>query len=104
MHRSTRRLHELPIPAAAIEDGRSREMIRAWIANKGLHVTINLGTWREDEAIAWGILLSDVARHVSDALEKQEGTPAAVTLSAIRKSFNYEVDRPTSETQGGFVE
>ena len=104
MPENPRRLPELTIPPAAYEDERSREMIRAWIAKEGLHITINFGTWGDDEAISWGILLSDVAKHVSDALQKEKGKPASETLAAIQESFNREIDDPTGDTEGEFVQ
>jgi hypothetical protein len=99
-----RKEQELTIPPGALEDPQSGEMLRAWIAKGGLHCTLRIGTWKADEAIAWGILLSDAARHVADALEKEKGTKRAETLAAIRESFDREMDAPTSETEGGFVQ
>jgi hypothetical protein len=36
---------QLPIPGAAIGDTKSFEMIRAWVANHGLHCSLNIGVW-----------------------------------------------------------
>jgi hypothetical protein len=99
-----RKDQELAIPPGALEDPQSGEMLRAWIAKGGLHCTLRIGTWKADEAIAWGILLSDAARHVADALEKEKGTKREETLAAIRESFDREMDAPTSEIEGGFVQ
>jgi Domain of unknown function (DUF5076) len=98
-----RKDQELAIPPGAMEDPQSGEMLRAWIANGGLHCTLRIGTWKMDEAIAWGILLSDAARHVADALHKESGISREETLAAIRESFDREMESPTSDTQGGFV-
>ena len=99
-----RKDQELSIPLGAQEDPQSGEMLRAWIAKGGLHCTLRIGTWKADEAIAWGILLSDAARHVADALEKETGRNRQETLAAIRESFDREMDAPTSPTEGGFVQ
>ena len=53
--------------------------------------------------MVWGILLSDVARHVANALSGEKGLAAEQTLRQIRASFNYEMDSPTAEAKGEFV-
>jgi len=58
---------EIPIPPGALTDPDSRELVRAWVANNSLHCSLNFGNWGDDEAIGWGVLLSDIARHVADA-------------------------------------
>jgi hypothetical protein len=93
---------QLPIPPEAKTDPASAELLRAWVANNGLHCTMNLGCWGDDEAVVWGILLSDVARHVADALEKDRGLVNADTIGKIRAHFNHELDAPTAETRGDF--
>ena len=99
---------QLPIPAAAKADAHSREMMRAWVAAKGLHCSLNVGMWSGDgsvnEADAWGILLADVARHVANALEESESADAREVVLNIRDSFNMELDHPTSAHPGGFVD
>lgn len=95
--------HELAVPPAAQQDKNSREMIRAWIANEGLHCSLNVGVWSENEAIGWGILLSDVARHVADALERSEGKDKADFLREVKRVFDDELDSPSAETKGEFV-
>ena len=42
-------------------------MLRLWAANNKLDVVINIGSYTDrgfDEADAWGIIMSDFARHV----------------------------------------
>jgi len=92
---------ELPIPPSATGDLQAREMLRAWIAKEGLHCSLNIGVWGEDEAVVWGILLSDVARHVANALHDDRGLPLEETLGKIREHFNSELDSPTEEASTG---
>ncbi len=99
-----RKGQELAIPPGALEDPQSGEMLRAWIAKGGLQCSLRIGTWKEKEAIAWGIVLSDAARHVADALAKEKGINREETLAAIRESFDREMESPTSETEGNFVQ
>jgi hypothetical protein len=98
---------QLPIPGDAIADPQSVEMIRAWIANRGLHCSLNIGIWGADgsmdERRAWGILLADVVKHVADALVG-EGLDKNETVAKVRESFLAELDKPTSSSQGGFVD
>ncbi|HVP43381.1 MAG TPA: DUF5076 domain-containing protein [Terriglobales bacterium] len=94
---------ELSIPPHVFTDPKSREMLRAWVANEGLHCTLNVGTWGDREAIGWGILLSDAARHIADAVYKERGVDRQVTLQEIRRCFNEELAEPSSPTEGEFV-
>jgi hypothetical protein len=95
-------LKELPIPPTARSDKKAREMIRAWVADNDLHCSLEIGCWGEDELMAWGILLTDVVRHVSDALNKDKGWNKTESIRAIRKVFNAELDSPTAEPSGKF--
>jgi hypothetical protein len=92
----------LPVPPVAAQDAKSQEMVRAWIADGGLHCSINVGPFGENELIGWGILLSDIARHVGDALQEKTGTDAADVIRAIQSTFNAELQSPTGETKGSF--
>ena len=91
------------MPPAAVQDGNSRELVRAWVANQGLHCSLDVGAWDKDEGIGWGILISDIARHVADALERTKGKDKAEFLRDVRRVFNDELDAPSAETQGSFV-
>ena len=93
---------EIPIPPGALQDPDSRELVRAWVANNSLHCSLNFGNWGEDEAIGWGVLLSDIARHVADALLEERGVDRHETLAKLREVFNDELDEP-AEPAGGHV-
>ena len=94
--------NELPIPPSARSDKKAQEMIRAWAAHQGLHCSLSVDNWGENECIGWGILLTDVARHVADALHKQKGWDQAHVLGEIRRVFNAELDNPTADPHGKF--
>lgn len=60
-------MRTLVIPPAAQRNENSIQMISGWIAEKGLHCTLNIGMWGADgrnEPAAWGVLLADVIRHI----------------------------------------
>lgn len=95
-----------PIPDAAIRDAEAVEMLRAWIAERGLHCSLKVGMYVEqgiDEERAWGIMLADVARHVSRALHREYGHVEADSIRRIRDSMLEELGEPTSEATGKFV-
>ncbi len=94
-----RETKSLPMPPPATHDPRSQEMIRAWIGEKGLHCSLRIGFWDDqdlNEPSAWGVLLADVARHVANAL----GKDVRETIQAIKEGFLTEIDRPTSKYTG----
>lgn len=96
----------LIVPPAAQRDEESIQMISAWIAENGLHCALNIGMWQENdhpEPPAWGILLADVIRHISHALEDEYGLPASETTSQILASINDELEEPTSDMDGEFA-
>jgi len=95
----------LVIPPAAQRDENAIQMLSAWIAEQGLHCTLNVGMWDgigHDEPKAWGILLADVIRHVSNAICESKGQAAEQTLLEIFDSLRNELNDPTSPAKGEF--
>jgi hypothetical protein len=101
------KLNQLPIPDAAQRDDDAVEMLRVWIAERGLHCSLKVGMYREStnvsEERAWGTILADAARHIAAALHKGYDADAATSLKAIREHFARELAEPTSEVSGDFV-
>ena len=98
------RVHgELVVPPAAQRDGAAVEMLRAWIAEEGLHCALNTGYGAFSNPHAWGILLADVARHVSNAHAELDGADPANTLWNIVDAMRVELREPTSCVRGDFV-
>jgi hypothetical protein len=95
---------ELEIPPAAYNDPNSVEMLRAWIAEKQLHCSMNVGEWhrdgRHDERLAWGLLLADVAGHVASEMQQATGLDAGDSLRLIASTFSSEVKRSLAENDG----
>ena len=96
------KINELPIPPGARSDNKAVELIRAWAAQRGLHCSLSVDNWGENARIGWGILLTDVARHVADALLQQKKLDRGETLKEIRRVFNAELDSPTADPSGKF--
>jgi hypothetical protein len=95
-------LNELPIPLGARSDKNAQELIRAWSAHEGLHCSLSVDRWGDSERTARGILLTDVVRHVANALYEAKGWDKAETVKEIRRVFNAELDEPTADPSGGF--
>lgn len=98
-------MRTLVIPPAAQRDEKSVQMLSAWIAEQGLHCTLNIGFLEaagHTESKAWGILLADLVRHIGNAVAEDRGTPAHETVAAVVASLNAELDLPTSAAVGEF--
>ncbi|MBL8856396.1 MAG: DUF5076 domain-containing protein [Planctomycetaceae bacterium] len=84
------------------------EMARIWIGKRKLHCVLNVGHWSDtsgiDECHAWGIVLADIARHVSFALEDMMGSDPRENLKMILESFRAEISHKTSEHIGEWPE
>ena len=100
-------MNELIIPDAAQRDESSIEMIRVWIAERGLHTSLKVGLYEDcadiREERAWGRILAGVAQHVADALAASQGMDPHVAIEAIKAAFNEELRAPSSGRSGGFV-
>jgi hypothetical protein len=86
---------ELAVPFAAHEAKEASEVLRAWIVDSGLHVSLQRGF--EDPAV-WGVLLSDVARHVAKIFETENVCSEAEALEAIKATLDAEWDMPREST------
>lgn len=92
---------EVPIPEIAKNDSESFEVLRVWVAKGGQHVSLRAGIW-EDPA-AWGIMLADLARHITNAYVQSEGRDAHETLERIRAGIEVELDSPTDTASGELI-
>jgi len=69
-------MEELKIPEGIEGDPDAIEMIRVWIGNKDVQVSMLLGMWEEasnnklDERDAWGELLADLIHHIANGLSQ----------------------------------
>ena len=86
----------IPEDVSAAEE--SFELLRAFAATDQLHVAPAWDRW--PDAANWGVLLVDLARHVANAREKEEGVPAAETLADIRIAFEKEWSWDTGSVIG----
>lgn len=91
-------------PPDGIEsDPNATEMLRLWAANSKLNVSINIGIYEQkgyDEAKAWGIIMSDFARHVAKAISQRNQKNEEQEMAKIRDSFLAEINMPSSDIEG----
>ena len=94
---------ECQIPPEALTDSNRRELLRAWVANGSLHCSLCIpDDWPEPEH--WGVVLSDVMRHVADAYQKQHGIEFGETIRQIQEQIAVQLDSQTRDVGGDFVE
>ena len=92
---------ELIIPPAVLSDPRAVEMARIWAAHGEQHVSLNAGLW-EDPA-AWGIMLVDLARHVSNYYAQEHGHDPAKVMARIKDFLDAEWDHPGADVTGSVI-
>lgn len=83
---------ELPLPPSVDTAERAMEMARIWIVDKTQQVVISPNTWKEPGN--WGIMLVDLAKHVSKAYS-EKGYNEQEVLTQIKQAFDAEWGFPT---------
>ena len=81
----------LHLPPEAFEKG-GVEVLRAAIIDQGLHVSLQRAF---DDPGTWGVMLADIARHVSRVYATDTGADEADVMAEIRRLFTAEFDNPT---------
>jgi Domain of unknown function (DUF5076) len=82
--------NQLVIPPAAANDPKAFELVRAWVAQGDLHVSLQMGGW--DDPTAWGIVLADLMRHVARFYEEQKHLQPEQTMRRVRDAMDRELD------------
>lgn len=81
---------ELPIPDSTKRQERALEVLRVWINGDGaMDATANVAF--EDPA-AWGVLLIDIARHLSKAYAEQTGVDEVEAFETMRQVLHQTWD------------
>ena len=99
-------MDELKIPEGAVDDPDAIEMIRVWIANKDIHVSMLLGMWEEassgdiDEREAWGELLADLIRHIANGLSQSHDYNPVASERKIANSLLVHLDHGANTIKG----
>lgn len=78
---------ELEIPEGVPEAQQAMELIRAWVADGSLMVTLN-GEAFGDKLQEWGRLLAQIGHHVAHASALNGQIDEGRSLAEIRKGFD----------------
>jgi hypothetical protein len=96
-------MRALPHPPNAEMDDESSEVLRAWIIDGGLEISIHSSHW-EHQPDQWGRLLADAAEHMADAIAKEHGKDRSEVYNAIREALLHYLDHPSPDREGEFLE
>ena len=93
---------QLTRPDAVDQDEYAVEMIRGWIAGRGLSCSLNLGHWHHnsklDERHAWGVLIADLVREIAIQLEDVTKQDPSESLKMIVEAMLSELGNDGSST------
>lgn len=88
---------ELKIPGDASSNRSAQEVLRVWSSGDHQVLAIRHDMW--DDIAAWGLLLVDIARHVSRAFSER-GQDKDQVYQRILEGFRMEGENPTDEPTG----
>lgn len=83
---------EQKIPLSVLDDAEAREVLRAWIGQKGLHMSFEAHTWPNPST--WGNLIVDLMRHLARGYEEDGMFDYKTALQRIRQGFDAEWENP----------
>lgn len=89
---------QLHVPDVAKHDPKSFELLRVWVANKGQHVSLRTGVWKDPAA--WGVMLSDLMQHIANSYHQDQGLDRIKTLQRIKAGLDAELGSPTDRPSG----
>ena len=90
--------NQLMIPPAAASDPKAFELVRAWVAQGDLHVSMQMGGW--DDPTAWGVVLADLVRHVARFYAEQKQLHPEQSIARMRDAMDAELDGEEQAPQG----
>jgi hypothetical protein len=95
---------ELELPDGVHDAEMALEILRAWIADGGLHVVFNPETFSHDVS-EWGRLLGDIAQHIAHAVELDGQMSRDEALAAMMDAFqrgagSTDPDKMTGRIKG----
>lgn len=104
-------MRELNVPNGIEGDSDATEMIRFWLANGDVHLSLLLGMYQdaeEDDAVdelwAWGNILGDIAQHVANGLAQSHGFEFDETVERIAGHFFTAIRERAPSLTGKYVD
>ena len=95
-------LHELELPDGVHDAKRADEILRAWVADGGLHVVFNPETFSHDVS-EWGRMLGDIAQHIASAVELDGQMPKEQALALIAEALARGVSNTAAPSRSGHI-
>jgi len=95
-------MRPLTHPSRAEQDDESVEVLRAWIVDGGLEISIRPSQW-EDQPDQWGRLLADAAEHMADAISKETGKDRSEIYDVICDALRHHLEQPSANREGEFL-
>ncbi len=94
--------NQLAIPPGAAGDPKAFELVRAWVAQGDLHVSLQMGGW--DDPTAWGVVLADLVRHVARFYADHKRMNPEQTIERVRGALDAELDGEEESPEGDLVQ
>jgi hypothetical protein len=85
---------EIAPPPGVLHSADAREVLRCWIKDDSLHVSFSPGAF-VGSAETWGMLLSDVGRHIAEAFEQEKWDTLTSAKSRMKEMFDAEWEKPS---------
>lgn len=92
---------ELDIPDGIAEADLSVEVLRAWIADGSLMLSLNAGAFG-DRVIDWGRIMGEIAHHIARSAKMQGHMNEHEALQQVREGFDAAM-RTAQPTLSGKV-
>ncbi|TCU77079.1 uncharacterized protein DUF5076 [Bradyrhizobium sp. R2.2-H] len=83
---------EQPLPPDVIDREDATEILRVFVLEGGLSMSFQRAF---DEPDTWGLLLVDLARHISRTYAREAGYTEEEALARVVDMFEAELARPT---------
>ena len=96
-------IRELTIPPDAHSAQQAIEVCRGWVIDGCLQCSIFPTLWKDDPGI-WGVLLGDLANHISNAIAEETGQARVEIYKRICEILIVELKTPSDKHEGTFVE
>jgi len=91
---------QLAVPAVALKDAASFELIRVWVAEQSQQISLRPGVWQDPAA--WGVMLADLARNIVQVhMENDEELDGAAFVAALLEGFDTEIETVLNEFDAG---
>ena len=90
---------ELEVPDGVPDADQAVELLRAWIADGALMLSLNADAFG-DRVIDWGRLLAEIGHHVARSANLQGQMSEHEALQAVRKGFEETYPRQQGAMSG----